>query len=139
MKRTYPLLAILLGAGLLLAACTGAAPTPTRAPAAAPAPTANAAAAATPAPLGAPAVRESDIRGLNLESFTIAVGTKVIWTNRDEAQHTTTAGIPGRIDDLWDSDILDRGRQFAFTFTQTGTFPYWCRIHPQMTGVVTVR
>ena len=137
MKRTYPVLTALLAAGLLLAACTGAAPTSTRAPSATTTPSPTATRAAGPG--APPAVRESDIRSFTLESFAIAVGTKVTWTNQDSAQHTVTAGTPGRIADTFDSDILDRGRQFSFTFAQAGTFPYWCRIHPQMTGTVTVR
>jgi plastocyanin len=84
-------------------------------------------------------VREAIIRNFTHETFTIAVGTKVTWTNQDSAQHTVTAGTPGQVAGTFDSDVLDSGKKVSVTFTQAGTFPYWCRIHPQMTGVVTVR
>jgi hypothetical protein len=62
----------------------------------------------------------------------VAVGTKVIWQNNDNTQHTTTS-----VDGIWDSNILNPGQSFSFTFTQTGTFNYICNVHP-MTGTVVV-
>jgi hypothetical protein len=131
---TYPFLAALAGASLLMMACGQATPPPaTRA--AAPAPIAAPAATPTPAPV----IRESIISNLTLESFTVPVGAKVTWVNRDVPPHTTTAGAPGTTTGPWDSPVLNTGDQFSFTFTQAGAFPYWCRVHPQMTGTVTVR
>ena len=66
-------------------------------------------------------------------------GRQVVWTNRDAARHTTTAGTPGGLAGAWDSEDLEQGNQFTFTFNQAGTFPYRCRIHSSMTGTVTVR
>ncbi|MSQ06425.1 MAG: hypothetical protein EXR54_04295 [Dehalococcoidia bacterium] len=84
-------------------------------------------------------MRESNINNFALESFTVPVGAKVVWTNRDAARHTTTAGTPGGLAGAWDSEDLEQGNQFTFTFNQAGTFPYRCRIHSSMTGTVTVR
>jgi plastocyanin len=37
-----------------------------------------------------------------------------------------------------DSPLLNQDQQFGFTFNQPGVFPYWCRVHPFMIGVITV-
>ena len=52
--------------------------------------------------------------------------------------HTSSSGVPVIMDGLWDSSKSSKGDQFSFTFAQAGVFPYWCRIHPYMTGTITV-
>jgi plastocyanin len=44
-------------------------------------------------------------------TLTVSVGTTVTWTNRE----------------------------FSFTFPKAGTYPYFCSIHPKMTGKVVVQ
>ncbi len=67
------------------------------------------------------------------------VGDTVVWTQRDSgATHTATSGVSPNADGAWDSDWLQQGQTFSFTFTQPGTFPYFCTIHQSMTAVVTV-
>ena len=90
-------------------------------------------------------VPESDIVNFTLESFTVSVGTTVTWTNRDSAPHTVTSGVPGDPDagSKFDSgedpaDWLQQGQQFNFTFDSPRVIPYWCLVHPFMTGTVTV-
>jgi hypothetical protein len=39
---------------------------------------------------------------------------------------------------LWDSSVLTQGQTFSFTFTQAGTFPYFCEVHPNMTATIAV-
>jgi len=41
-------------------------------------------------------------------------------------------------DEMWDSETLQPGESFSFTFDTPGTFPYFCHIHPFMMGSVTV-
>ncbi|MCA1669343.1 MAG: cupredoxin family copper-binding protein [Thermomicrobia bacterium] len=68
--------------------------------------------------------------------LTIPVGTTVVWTNQDSAPHTVTSDTG-----VWDSGIgspLQKGATFRFTFTQAGTFPYHCMIHPNMHGTIVV-
>ena len=136
---------------LLLACSSDSEPSqPAAAPAAAqvpaPAPTAPPPAAAQPAPPtpttappppAGPAVA-SDIANFALEDLTIAAGTTVTWTNQDGAPHTVTSGTPGSASGLWDSRNLSTGGEFSFTFSQVGTFAYFCNIHQSMTGTVTV-
>ena len=65
----------------------------------------------------------------------VPVGTTVVWTNRDDIPHTVAAADGGPLR----SAPLDTGDQFAFTFTQAGTFSYFCSIHPKMRGTIVVR
>ncbi|MBY0376670.1 cupredoxin family copper-binding protein, partial [Patescibacteria group bacterium] len=66
-------------------------------------------------------------------SITIKKGDTVIWTNKDSAPHTVTGNTGGP-----SSDTLNKGQSYSFTFNTTGTFPYYCKIHPSMTANVTV-
>ncbi|MBA3470746.1 MAG: lamin tail domain-containing protein [Herpetosiphonaceae bacterium] len=66
-------------------------------------------------------------------NVTINVGTSVRWTNNDGAAHTSTSNTG-----VWNSGTLLTGQQFTFTFPTVGVFPYFCAIHPAMTGTVTV-
>ena len=103
-----------------------------------------AAAAAGPAPAPLPddtaesVVLASDIAGFVLEDLTVPVGTTVAWTNRDRAPHTATSGTPSGRTAHFDSGTLATDARFSFTFTEAGTFPYFCVIHPSMTATVTV-
>ncbi|MBI5100994.1 MAG: hypothetical protein HZB33_04075 [Nitrospirae bacterium] len=61
------------------------------------------------------------------------------WTNNGVLGHSATSGAnwPTK-DGIWDSEILSGGQSFSFTFTQSGTFPYFCTPHG-FTGTVIVR
>jgi plastocyanin len=66
--------------------------------------------------------------------ISIPVGTTVTWTNNDDVEHTVTAS-----DNSFGSKALESGDNFSYTFTQPGTYTYFCSIHPFMTGRVTVQ
>lgn len=53
----------------------------------------------------------------------------VIWTNNGIFPHTSTSGINGVWDSLWDSGDLTPGHTFSYTFLNPGNFPYFCRHH----------
>ena len=72
----------------------------------------------------------TDIVNFTLADLTVPVGTTVLWTQLDAASHTTTSGTPGDTTGLWDSGTLSRNQTFTHTFTEEGSFPYFCRIHP---------
>ena len=63
--------------------------------------------------------------------ITIATGTTVSWSNEDSVPHTVTS-----TDGAFDSGIFDPGANFTWTFSQPGSFPYACQLHPQMQGTV---
>ena len=68
------------------------------------------------------------------KEVTVAPGTRVVWTNRDETPHTVTS-----TDKAFASKALDTGDTYEFTFTSEGDFKYLCTVHPFMTGIVHVR
>jgi plastocyanin len=63
----------------------------------------------------------------------IAVGDTVAWTNNDGVAHTVTAD-----DDSWDSGIIGAGGTYSRTFDSAGVYPYYCTLHPYMTGTLYV-
>ena len=65
--------------------------------------------------------------------ITVAPGTTVVWTNRDEAPHSVAAN-----DKSFSSKGLDTNDTFEHTFAKEGDFDYICTVHPFMTGVVHV-
>ena len=67
------------------------------------------------------------------QELTVAVGTTVTWTNRDDIPHTVVS-----TDKVFKSKVLDTDEKFSATFDKPGTFPYFCSIHPKMTGKVVV-
>ena len=85
-----------------------------------------------------PAVVHSHIQNFNLENLNIQTGTTVEWHNHDVAIHTSTSGGPPNPDGIWDSGLLSADQTFSQTFNEAGTFPYFCTVHPFMTGTVTV-
>jgi plastocyanin len=66
--------------------------------------------------------------------LTVASGTTVTWVNHDDIPHTVVS-----TDGLFKSKVIDTDEKFSFTFTKAGTFPYFCGIHPKMTGKVVVQ
>ena len=69
----------------------------------------------------------------------VTMGQEVIWTNDDSQIHTVTSGTgPSNpeLGVLFDSGILSPGDTFRHVFNQTGKFPYYCTLHPQMVGTV---
>jgi amicyanin len=66
--------------------------------------------------------------------LTVGAGTTVTWTNRDDIPHTVRS-----TDGVFKSKVLDTDEKFSFTFNKAGTYPYFCSIHPKMTGKVIVQ
>ena len=63
----------------------------------------------------------------------IQPGDTIMWVNEGNTPHTVTSD-----DGQFDSEVLNPGESFMFTFPESGTFSYHCEIHPSMTGSVTV-
>ena len=90
---------------------------------------------------GTPGANEIFIQGMAFSpaTKTISVGTTIKWTNKDNTTHTVTSGTPGSPSGLFDSGNLGNNGVFSFTFSQAGTFKYYCKIHSSMTGTITVQ
>jgi plastocyanin len=73
----------------------------------------------------------------------VSVGSTVTWTNNDSQPHTVASGSNGQPDNKFNSSpnfnpLLNPGQTFSFTFTQAGNYPYFCMLHPNMVGTVSV-
>ena len=71
-------------------------------------------------------------------SLQVRVGDTVIWNNIDTAAHTVTSGSIEGTSEVFDSSIFMSGATFEFTFDEAGEYPYFCIVHPWMTGIVHV-
>jgi len=67
------------------------------------------------------------------KELTVKVELTVRWTNKDDIPHTATSE-----NNVFSSPVLDNNQSFQFTFPSTGRFAYFCKLHPKMTGVITV-
>ncbi len=74
------------------------------------------------------------------ETLKIGKGTTVKWTNEDDSIHTVTSGTPET--STWgtkfDSGYLSGGKTYQHVFKSTGTFNYFCTLHPYMTAKIVV-
>ncbi len=68
------------------------------------------------------------------ETLTVPVGTTVTWINRDDIPHTVVSS-----DGVFRSKVRDTDEKFSYTFDKAGTYPYYCSVHPKMTGKVVVQ
>jgi plastocyanin len=68
----------------------------------------------------------------------VSVGDTITWTNDDSQPHTATSGQNATPDGMFDSSIMAPGATFEHTFTEAGEFPYFCLLHPNMVGTVSV-
>ncbi|HET8564725.1 MAG TPA: plastocyanin/azurin family copper-binding protein [Candidatus Binatia bacterium] len=69
----------------------------------------------------------------------VKAGTKVTWINEDDIRHTVTSGSPEKKDARFDAPLAGKGTSFSFTFSQPGTYSYFCDRHEHMRGEVQVR
>jgi len=81
--------------------------------------------------------------------MSVTVGDTVTWYNDDQEGHTVTSGEGsgrygwmgnnfGTPDDYFDSGRFMPGESWSYKFEESGTFSYFCTIHPWMEGVVIV-
>src|SRR5688572_8085435 len=68
----------------------------------------------------------------------VSVGSTVTWTNNDAQPHTATSGENATPDGRFDSSIMAPAATFDHTFTEAGEYPYFCLLHPNMVGTVSV-
>jgi plastocyanin len=86
-----------------------------------------------------------DPRGISIN-----VNDTVRWINNDTEPHTVTSGVGGGISSLltnsqgdptglFDTGLFAAGTSATIIFNESGTFNYFCTIHPWMEGVVHVK
>ena len=72
------------------------------------------------------------------EQLEVDAGTTVTWKQRDPGSHTVTSGtveqgasgVTQRPDGRFDSGRLATDETFEHTFTEPGTYSYFCSLHP---------
>ena len=69
----------------------------------------------------------------NPQQITVKASTTVVWTNGDDIPHTIASKTG-----IFKSKALDTDDKFSFTFATPGTYPYFCALHPHMTGTIVV-
>jgi plastocyanin len=62
----------------------------------------------------------------------IGKGTKVVFSNSSAVAHTATRR------GVFDTHRIKPGHSVGVRFEQRGTFPYHCKIHPEMHGKIVV-
>jgi plastocyanin len=67
------------------------------------------------------------------EELTVKTGTTVVFRNQDDIPHVVV-GAKGE----FHSKALDTGDSFSFTFAKSGSYGYFCGLHPKMQGKIIV-
>ncbi|HTQ99682.1 MAG TPA: cupredoxin family copper-binding protein [Candidatus Acidoferrum sp.] len=67
------------------------------------------------------------------QDVTVPAGTKLTWVNKDDAPHNIV-----QKDIKLRSTALDTGDAWSFVVNESGTYTYFCSLHPEMTGTITV-
>src|ERR1700758_3411807 len=67
------------------------------------------------------------------KELTVKAGTTVVFRNQDDIPHVVV-GAKGE----FHSKALDTGDSFSFTFAKSGSYGYFCGLHPKMQGKIIV-
>jgi len=65
--------------------------------------------------------------------YHLTVGGTVVWVNKDTTAHTVTSNAS-----LFESGTMTTGSIWSHTFTQAGSYDYYCAFHPMMVGTIIV-
>ena len=90
-----------------------------------------------PTKVSRPGCEETD-RCYIPSSIVIESGKEVTWVNEDSAFHSVTSGFYDAPTNLFDSGHLNPFESYTLAFEETGTFDYYCTLHPWMMGQVIV-
>ena len=77
--------------------------------------------------------------GIDNAELVIKQNDKVKQINKDDAFHTITSITEKRkIDDVFNSKIIEPSEDFLFQFKNKGNFEYFDTLHPWITGKISV-
>jgi plastocyanin len=80
--------------------------------------------------------------GYDPDPVTVSPGSTIIWDNQDNALHTATSGSgeTATPDGVFDTGMVGANTQSQPTTmpTEPGEYPYFCVLHPYLTGTVIV-
>jgi 3',5'-cyclic AMP phosphodiesterase CpdA len=63
----------------------------------------------------------------------VPAGASVMWTNKDDVPHNVVA-----TNGQFRSPAIDTDERFSHAFDTTGSYEYYCSLHPKMTGRIVV-
>jgi plastocyanin len=86
------------------------------------------------APADSPSTVSIDNFTFTPASLTVKAGTTVTFINKDDIPHA----IASSTNAFAKSKALDTDDRVSFTFTTTGTYKYFCYLHPHMVGSIVV-
>ncbi|HET9907730.1 MAG TPA: plastocyanin/azurin family copper-binding protein [Anaerolineales bacterium] len=81
---------------------------------------------------------EINLFNFSEDEITIPAATTVVWVNHDNIEHSVTSGTPENPDGAFDSDFFVKDESFRMVFDTPGEYPYFCRRHNHMRGVIIV-
>jgi len=70
----------------------------------------------------------------NPSTLTIQKAANVTWRNYDSVQHTVVSDSSA-----FSSPLLNTRATCTYQFNNSGSFPYYCSIHPYMKGTIIVK
>jgi plastocyanin len=81
-----------------------------------------------------------DIRLFQFQPGAVEVraGATIMWTNRDDIEHTVTSGDPEHRTGRFDLYLPARGTATTVRLGEPGVYPYFCDRHPSMRGEIRV-
>jgi plastocyanin len=87
----------------------------------------------------------TDDAGISIKTFQFApdtlrvkAGTRLVWTNTDDIEHTITSGTPDDTTGPFHGVVAKTGATYSATLNEPGTFRYFCDRHRFMNGTVIV-
>lgn len=87
---------------------------------------------------GAPSLGD---RAFSPDITNVSIGSNVTWINNDSQFHTITSGIEPDdpiVGQKFESEALSPKETFSYIPNETGTFSYFCQLHPTMKGKIIV-
>jgi plastocyanin len=71
---------------------------------------------------------------------TVKAGETVTWKNEDTAIHTATSGKDATPDGKFDTSLVSPGQSSKPIVmpNEAGQYPFFCALHPWMTGMITI-
>ena len=72
------------------------------------------------------------------DTLRVKAGTRVVWSNADEIEHTITSGSPEKRNGPFHGVVDKRGATYSAVLERAGTYRYFCDRHRFMTGTVIV-
>jgi plastocyanin len=72
------------------------------------------------------------------DTLRVRAGTRVVWTNDDEIEHTITSTAADTRDGHFHGVVAKRGATYSAEFEKPGTYRYFCDRHRFMNGTVII-